>query len=323
MRTSKKRKNRWKIWTIVTSLIAIIVSFGGSIYLFVYSIVSKKLSGMTVEINKKEENTSAIEIRQKAQEWYCKQKFETIELEAEDGVHIKGYFLKSEDSRNQLAILVHGYASSSKGMAEYAKMYYEEGVSVFLADNRAHGESEGNYIGMGLLDSQDYLLWIDKLLPMVGNDVQIVLHGVSMGAATVMMMCNSEHLPEQVKCIIEDCGYTSVFDEFKYQLREMFHLPAFPILYLASMQCKALSGYSFKEASAVKAVKHSKVPIFFIHGEEDTFNPTEMVNRLYNAANCEKELWIVPEAAHAKSHRLYPEEYRERVVSFYTKYLER
>ena len=102
-----------------------------------------------------------------------------------------------------------------------------------------------------------------------------------MGAATAMMISGEESLPSQVKCIIEDCGYTSVHDEFKYQIKELFHLPSFPILNIGSLECRLFAGFSFEEASALEQVKKTKLPILFIHGDSDTYNPTEMVYELY------------------------------------------
>jgi fermentation-respiration switch protein FrsA (DUF1100 family) len=141
-----------------------------------------------------------------------------------------------------------------------------------------------------------------------------------MGGAAVMMM-GGEELPPQVKCIVDDCGYSSVFEEFKYQLKEMFGLPAFPFLYLANIGAKLLAGYSFSEASAVTAVQKAAVPIFFIHGDSDTFCPTYMVYELYEAAKPAKELWVVPGAQHGMAYDINPEEYMKRVSDFYEKYI--
>jgi fermentation-respiration switch protein FrsA (DUF1100 family) len=142
-----------------------------------------------------------------------------------------------------------------------------------------------------------------------------------MGASAVMMMMNGASLPPQVKCVIEDCGYTSARDEFAYQLQQMFGLPPFPLLYIASFESKIIAGYSFAEASALEQVRKSRVPILFIHGEADDFVPVSMARELYEAAACEKELWIVPGAAHAMAYYVNPGEYIRRVRGFYSTYI--
>jgi fermentation-respiration switch protein FrsA (DUF1100 family) len=200
-------------------------------------------------------------------------------------------------------------------MAEFARFYHNEGFDGFLADARGHGDSEGKYIGMGWLDRIDYLQWLDLLIHRLGADGRIILHGVSMGAATVMML-SGEALPYQVKGIIEDCGYTSVFDEFRMQIKRLFHLPPFPILYLDGLICRFFAGYGFREASALEQVQKAQVPMLFVHGKKDRFIPPQMAVQLYRAATVTKELWLVPNAGHARSYYYEPALYQKKIRDF-------
>ena len=118
---------------------------------------------------------------------------------------------------------------------------------------------------------------------------------------------SGEKLPAYIRCFVEDCGYTSVWDQFKKELKEQFGLPAFPLLYTASWLCEWQNGWNFKEASAVKQVAKCQKPMFFIHGDKDNFVPTYMVHKVYEAKPQPKELWIVPGADHATSYFYYPE----------------
>ena len=148
----------------------------------------------------------------------------------------------------------------------------------------------------------------------------MVVHGISMGAATTMMV-SGEPQPGFVKCYVEDCGYTSVWDEFAGELKEQFHLPAFPLLYTASWLCELKYGWNFKEASALRQVAKCRLPMFFIHGSEDTFVPTRMVYELYEAKPEPKELWIVPGAKHALSYKDETAIYTEKVKTFVERYI--
>ncbi|MEK8206736.1 alpha/beta hydrolase [Paenibacillus sp. FSL L8-0696] len=130
------------------------------------------------------------------------------------------------------------------------------------------------------------------------------------------MMTSGEHLPVNVKAIVEDCGYTSVKDELTFQLKRMYHLPAFPIVDTTSMLTKIQAGYSFGEASALEQVKKSITPTLFIHGDNDTFVPTEMVHTLYENSPVEKELYIVPNAGHGEAFRMDPVKYESVVTEF-------
>lgn len=142
-----------------------------------------------------------------------------------------------------------------------------------------------------------------------------------MGASTVMMASGNEQLPDAVKVAVEDCGYTSAWDEFIFQLDDLFGLPSFPALDAANLVTKLRAGYDLKDADALAAVKRKKVPMLFIHGDADDFVPTDMVYPLYKAAAGEKELMIVKGAGHGKSREADPLAYWEKVDTFLEKYI--
>ena len=221
---------------------------------------------------------------------------------------------------HKYAILFHGYTGAAWQMAPYGKMFHDMGYDLLIPDARAHGESEGDYIGMGWLERPDVLSWIDSI---TGTDpeAEIVLLGVSMGGATVMMAAG-EDLPDNVKCIVEDCGYSSVWDEFELQLKNVFGLPSFPLLNAASLMSKIRAGYSFKEASSVEQLQKATAPMLFIHGDADTFVPFSMLDVVYEAcASPEKEKLVVHDAAHGAAADTDPELYWAAVTAFVEKYI--
>jgi uncharacterized protein len=254
-------------------------------------------------------------------DWFNKLTYEEVSIISEDGLKLKGYYLKAKIPTAKTVILAHGYSSQGTFMGPYAQLYNEKfGYNVLLPDDRGHGNSEGNYTGFGWLDRKDYLKWIDFVINKLGPDSQIVLHGVSMGGATVLMT-SGEQLPENVKAIVSDCAYTSVKDELEYQLKVMYNLPAFPILNTTSILTKLRAGYFLGEASALEQVKKSKTPTLFIHGAVDKFVPLYMVNQLYEACNSEKELLVVPNAGHGAAYNTDPEGYKNKVKEFISKYV--
>lgn len=234
-----------------------------------------------------------------------------------DGLKLCNYVLSGNDS-NKWVITVHGYTSEGKKMYSYAKKFFELGYNVIIPDLRGHGESEGEYIGMGWDDRLDI---IDLINGIVENypDSEIVLFGVSMGAATVLNV-SGESIPSNVKAVIEDCGFTSVWDEFSYQLKELFGLPSFPMMHSASLVTKLRAGYWFGEASVIEQVKKSVTPTLFIHGDADTFVPYFMLDELYNASTAEKEKLVIEGAAHAKASTVNPTLYWETIEAFLAKY---
>lgn len=211
------------------------------------------------------------------------------------------------------ALIIHGWRDCSIEYLFLGRLYERElGYNIVIPDLHAHGQSEGDMIQMGWSDKRDALHWLS-----VFQTDTMVVHGVSMGAATAMMM-SAEKMPEAVKDIrfVEDCGYTSVWDEFSGELKNQFDLPEFPLIYSTSLLCKMLEGWSFGEASAINQVRMCHHPMLFIHGGCDTFVPTEMVHRLYDAKPDKKELWIAEGAEHAKSYLRHREEYVEHVKRF-------
>lgn len=253
--------------------------------------------------------------------WWHRQNIAEWTITSHDGLKLHAYYLPAKQPTDRTAILAHGYSGSGDQMGIFAQVYVEElGFNVLLPDARGHGKSEGNYIGFGWPERKDILRWVGKIIEETGDSVQIVLHGVSMGGATVLMT-SGEQLPPNVKAIVEDCGYTSVKDELTYQLKRMYRLPSFPFIQTTSLVTKLRAGYFFGEASALEQVKKSKIPILFIHGSEDSFVPTDMVYKLFETCPTPKKLFVVPGAGHGLAIQTDPSGYDREVSQFIGEYV--
>lgn len=214
---------------------------------------------------------------------------------------------------NRTALVLHGWRDCSIDFLYLARLYERElGYNVVMPDLHAHGLSDGDMIQMGWLDRKDALHW----LTLFQTDTMVV-HGVSMGGATTMML-SAESMPKGIRDIrfVDDCGYTSVWEEFAGELKNEFGLPAFPLMHVASLLCKWRYGWSFGEASAIDAVKKCPYPMLFIHGAKDTFVPTAMGRCLYDAKPSKKEFWVTEGAEHAESYLKHKEEYIQKVRTF-------
>lgn len=242
----------------------------------------------------------------------------SIEIENKK-INLNAYEVQNKKESKNWVIAVHGYTDSAYFMVNSAKMFLNYGYNVLMPDLRAHGKSDGKYIGMGWLDRLDLMSWIDYLIATYGN-IKIILYGISMGAATVMMT-SGEKLPSNVRVAIEDCGYTSVWEEFAGKLKTLFHMPTFPALYNANLITKIRAGYSLKKASAIKQIKKTKIPTLFIHGDQDKFVPFYMLDKLYNVANCPKEKLVIKNAGHAEAQWIEPEKYWHTVRKFIKRYI--
>lgn len=249
--------------------------------------------------------------------WVRNQPFEEMEMTSRDGLQLTGYYLPAAEPTDQLVIFTHGYLGNAKQMGLYGQFYYEElGYNIFMADARGHNRSEGDYYGFGWHDRHDVIDWTAQLIDHIGDQVQIVYHGLSMGAATVLMASGDSGLPDNVQAIIADSPYSSVYQLFAYQMNRMFHLPAFPILDSTSIVTQLKADYSLREADAMKEVAKTNVPILYIHGKGDTFVPTEMSLELYENTNSEADTMLVDGANHGEAFVMDKEKYKARVIQF-------
>lgn len=257
-----------------------------------------------------------------AKDWLGKQPQEEIWVTSEDGLKLFGRFFPCGSS-SKTVLCFHGY--TSEGLNDYstlARFYLDHGFNLLIVDERAHGRSEGTFIGFGCLDRRDAKIWIDYLVERMGEDSSILLHGDSMGAATVLMTTGLA-LPKQVKAAVSDCAFTSAWEVFCTVLKNMYHLPSFPIMQIANRMVKKNAGYELDECNARREVKKAQIPILFIHGKNDTFVPCSMVYELYEACRAEKKLVVIEGAGHVESCYKNPEKYEEAIRSFIFPIMER
>lgn len=321
---SKKKKIIIWVTSIVVVLALAITLFGGN-YLVNFAIKrTEEKRNVAPPSVVSDEGMSQIKlnaemINEKREAWLADADIKVIEATSDDGLNLKADMIISNPGSHKWVIACHGYRGNRSNLRNITCYYAEQGYNAVLPDLRGCGESEGGYVGMGWPDRKDMLKWIEYIIAQ-DTDAEIILHGISMGGATVMMT-SGEELPAQVKAIVEDCGYTSVWDIFSDELKFLFHLPDFPLMYSASMISDIKAGYGFKEASSLEQVAKCKVPMLFIHGSEDNFVHTEMVYKVYEACKTEKNLLVVDGAGHGNSYLYDPELYFGTVFDFVGKYV--
>ena len=313
---NKKKKI---ILTISILLLVVILGVGGLVGNYFYNLALNPFTSKDMIFGDDDDDTS-LEVEADVN-WLIKDSnYIDTYITSSDNLKLHAYEVKNENKTDKWAIVVHGYTSEGKLLSSKAKHLYNMGSNVLVPDLRSHGPSEGNYIGMGWHDRLDIIDWINYIVKNNPNS-EIALHGTSMGSATVLMV-SGEKLPSNVKAIVADCGYTSVYDEFSYQLKQLFNLPAFPIMNFSDVVTHIRAGYCLNDASAINQVKKSTTPILYIHGDKDDFVPYYMMDELYNATNSEKEKLTIEGGEHANSDLVNPKLYWSTVNSFLEKYIE-
>lgn len=240
---------------------------------------------------------------------------ERVEISAFDGVPLGGYLIRSAPNNKRVAIVMHGYGANTRTVQPYARIFFELGFDVLLPAARAHEISGGKHVGMAWLDRFDILRWIDKIISLYGEGVGIALYGISMGGSTVVSVAGMTP-PRQVKCVIDDCGYSSLVDEFGHLTRKV-PLPRAVRLAPLSLATRLKLGYATSDADVCALAGKAEIPALFIHGEADKFVPLSLGRKLFDAYACEDKRFVAFEnAAHACSYITDGDKYREVVADF-------
>ncbi len=236
-----------------------------------------------------------------------------------DGLTLSARLYPAAKARGAIAVF-HGYRSTS--LRDYAcavDMYRRFGFDVLMVDQRAAGDSEGNAITFGVRERHDALAWARFLSERYGADKPIFLSGISMGAATVMM-ATALPLPENVRGIVADSGFTTPADIIGTVAARDFHLPKQLVLPFLNAASRLFGGFGLYEANALTALAHNHIPVLFVHGEADSFVPCDMSRRAFDVCASPKRLVTVPGAEHGCGYLVEPERLTHELEEFFNQY---
>lgn len=315
----KKHKKLWI--TLLTIVTVITVTFIGAGFYF-YNVAVVPGHKTFLSQKKKLKKSDPL---YKETSWYLKTKKQKWQMKSsDDNLNLVANYIPASKKTPKTAIILHGYMNSKDDMAAYASLFHQLGYNVLLPDARGHGQSQGNYVGYGWREKSDVKKWTKKVIAHNSKKSKIVIFGVSMGGATTMMTSGLK-MPAQVKGYIEDCGYTNAKDEIEHEAQDLYSMPAFPrfpLVEILSGITRLRAGYFLKDADSIGQLHKNHKPMLFIHGSKDSFVPTKMVYKNYQANAGPKELWVVPKAVHAKSFATEPAAYKKHIQSFLHKYID-
>lgn len=311
---SKKREKYLKLFgRIVVGLLLLFLLVSGILGYYMFNLAINPKSNKNVVF---ENNATYSSTLRRQNDFFKTTKYKDRFIE-NDGLRLHAYdFNQGSDT---YVINVHGYSSEGSRTGVSSKRFYDRGYNVLAIDCRAHGKSEGQYIGMGWLDRLDMVAWINDLVK-ENPKVKIILFGISMGAAAVMNT-TGEKLPDNVKLAVEDCGYTTSWGVFAQQLHEIFGLPSFPTMNSANIITELRAGYSLRKGP-IDQVKKAKIPTLYIHGTADRFAPFKMLGEIFEVSTApDKQKFVVPGAGHNENMFINPKLYWETVNNYINKHI--
>lgn len=247
------------------------------------------------------------------------QPHKVVTIAACDREKLVGHWLACPAAK-RIIVAMHGWRSSwSSDFGTIADFWHSRGCSVLYAEQRGQGNSGGEYIGFGLTERFDCLAWIRWVNSNNPDKLPIYLAGVSMGATTVLMAAALE-LPDNVKGIMADCGFTSAREIWQHVAEKNLHLHYRIHGPIADRLCHSRIQMRPDAYSTVEAMAKCRVPVIFAHGAQDRFVPVEMTYENYKACRAPKQLLIVPGADHGMSHYMEKLRYEAAIEEFWRAY---
>jgi fermentation-respiration switch protein FrsA (DUF1100 family) len=251
-------------------------------------------------------------------DWLEAQEPTILQIEALDNTSLSAYFISHPHAQLGV-ILVHGYSSSAKAMSTYARYYYDKlNASILMIDLRAHGLSGGSKIGFGYNDRLDLPLWMSQLRMHLPKQIPIVLHGVSMGASTILYTLADGI--ENVSAVISDSAYIDLKPIFKRQIQMIYKLPTQGVMSLVSLLMRINNGFFLHQTQVLRNL-NTTLPILIMHGELDRFVPVEMAQQLFQHYKGDKTLYIAPNALHAMTYAIDRDRYEKTIALFLKRHL--
>ena len=252
--------------------------------------------------------------------WLREHNAQDVYIDSLDGLKLHGYWVPAENPKGTI-LLAHGYRSTFLVDFGLAFVFYHAlGMNILVPNQRSHGESEGKYITFGVKESDDMKCWIDFHNETFG-DYPLILSGLSMGASTMLYLAD-QNLPQNVKCIIADCGFTSPKAIIDKVFRSIAHIPSGPFLWATELFARTFAKFSLSQKDTCEVLSNAKLPVLMIHGMADDFVPCDMTNQGFDACSGEKEILLVAGAGHGTSFLTNKEIYTKTIISFLEQYLD-
>lgn len=238
--------------------------------------------------------------------------FERVEFTATDGIVIAGWWIPGRN--DAVVIIVHGHGGEKSSMLGVAHFLNQAGYPVLLFDLRAHGESGGDLASLGYHEQKDLTAAVRYAASRSNPKIGVL--GVSLGASIALLTAVRE---PGIRAVVADSPFASLFRQVQDTYKGIWGKVLQAPLILAGRVMTGIWPWDIDPHRYVAQL--APRPLFLIAGDSDSVIKPENSRLLYEEAGSPKELWLAPGADHAGAFGLYPQEYRERVLSFFQRWL--
>lgn len=298
-------------------IITLIVTLSLLLFILIFILLIGRIAFSMSFKRKKGHSVAPSDINIKLdKDWFNSVSKEKVSIKSFDGLTLTGYLIIKDTCSKKFLICSHGYQGRSIELSYFAHKMYDLGYNLLLIDLRGCGDSQGKFLSMGYYESYDLAKWVNFLKDKF-NDAIIFLYGWSMGAATSMMSLRYLN-SSNIKAIVEDCGYDTIYNQLRYVAKSFKHIFGSEImLWCFNFYCKIFNGINIKDGP-INYIENSDVPILFIHGGKDDFVPTYMSENLFKKrkSNEKDKFRIFDGSKHAMSLSDYSDEYIKIVDDF-------
>jgi uncharacterized protein len=233
---------------------------------------------------------------------------EAVVIPSSSGAMLKGWFLPG--AGRGAVLLLHGVRSNRLVVVERMRFLRDAGYTTLAIDFQAHGESTGDRITLGQLESLDArsaLGWLRARLP--GEPVAVL--GISMGGSAALIGQPIEADAVIVESVSPDLA-GAVSNRLAVKFGPLGRIFA-PVV-LGTM--RIADGIDASKLRPIDWIGRLHKPIFVMTGADDPKTTVGEVRELFAAASQPKRYWEVPGAQHWDLYFVGGEAYRERLIDF-------
>jgi hypothetical protein len=250
-------------------------------------------------------------------EWFARSTRDDEFIDSYDGLKLHALRITNHAEGHKWLIVLHGLGSYSGGMLDYLWEADQRGFNVLAIDSRGCGMSEGKYTGLGWNEHYDLISWLNHLLN-IDSGAQIALLGVNAGAAAVMNAVG-DYLPANVKCAIEDGGFSGIREEIMHMIRKTLNVDGKLLMPSVDFYVRQFLHFSMNDVSIRRQLRQSVTPMLFVHGTDDEIVPTSMLFDNYYSCASAKDLYTAEGKGFGETAQ--DPEYFNAIFSFIGKYI--